>query len=68
MNNRDNKHRHDQQTLHPRHDHKTREVVDQAIAAVPAIGVHDAAAFLAAMKVPHEVALRTLVYPKKRRG
>jgi hypothetical protein len=65
MNNRAIKRRHDQ--MHPRHDQKTRAVVDQAIAAVPAIGIRDAAEFLSAMNVPPEVAVRTLVYPHKRR-
>lgn len=53
--------------LHPRRDQKTRAVVDQAIAALPAIGLKDAAAFLSAMRVPPEVAVRTLIYPNKRR-
>jgi hypothetical protein len=66
MKNRDIKRRHDQ--MHPRHDQKTRAVVDQAIAAVPAIGIREAAEFLSAMKVPPEVAVRTLVYPNKRRN
>ena len=66
MNNRDIKHRHDH--MHPRHDQKTREVVDQAIAAMPSIGLRDAAEFLSAMKVPPEVAVRTLVYPHRRRS
>lgn len=52
---------------HPRADQKTREVVDQAIAAVPAVGLRQAAEFLSAMNVPHSVALRTLVYPQRRR-
>lgn len=54
--------------LHKRADNKTREVVDQAIAAVPAVGLRQAAEFLSAMKVPHSVALRTLVYPQRRRA
>ncbi len=66
MNNRSNKRHHDQQ--HPRHDQRTREVVDQAIAAMPDIGLQQAAEFLSAMKVPPEVAVRTLVYPHKRRS
>ncbi|NRR28762.1 hypothetical protein HSX11_01055 [Oxalobacteraceae bacterium] len=66
MNIRDIKHRHDQQ--HPRHDHKTRDVIDQAIAAMPDVGLQQAAEFLSAMKVPPEVAVRTLVYPHKRRN
>lgn len=51
-----------------RHDMKTRAVVDQAIAALPAVGIKDAAEFLSAMKVPTEVAVRTLVYPGRRRS
>ncbi len=66
MNSRDIKRRNDQ--LHPRHDQKTRAVVDQAIAALPAIGLRDAAEFLSAMKVSPEVAVRTLVYPNRRRN
>ena len=54
--------------LHARRDHKTRAVVDQAIAALPAIGLKEAAEFLSAMNVPPEVAARTLVYPHKRRN
>ena len=54
--------------IHPRRDQKTRAVVDQAIAALPAIGLREAAAFLSAMKVPPEVAARTLIYPHKRRN
>lgn len=53
---------------HPRTDLWTREVVDQAIAAVPEIGLRQAAEFLSAMNVPHSVALRTLVYPQRRRN
>ncbi|SFV14174.1 hypothetical protein [Pseudoduganella namucuonensis] len=52
---------------HVRSDMKTREVVDQAIAAVPAIGLRQAAEFLSAMNVPPSVAIRTLVYPHRRR-
>jgi len=50
-----------------RTDHRTRDVVNQAIAALPEIGLKRAAEFLAAMGVPHEVAVRTLVYPSMRR-
>jgi hypothetical protein len=46
----------------------TREVVDQAIAAMPAIGLRQAAEFLSAMKVPPAIAVRTLVYPHRRRN
>jgi len=51
-----------------RHDMKTRAVVDQAIAALPAVGIREAAEFLSAMKVPADVAVRTLVYPGRRRN
>jgi hypothetical protein len=50
-----------------RSDLRTRDVVNQAIAALPEIGLKRAAEFLAAMGVPHEVAVRTLVYPTMRR-
>ncbi|MBV8124510.1 MAG: hypothetical protein JO370_10570 [Paucibacter sp.] len=51
-----------------RQDHKTRAVVDQAIAALPSVGLKEAAAFLSAMRVPSDVAVRTLVYPNRRRN
>ena len=51
-----------------RNDHHTREVVNQAIAAVADVGIAQAAEFLKAMNVPPEVAVRTLVYPHKRRN
>lgn len=57
-----------QRPSHLRTDMWTREVVDQAIAAVPEIGLRQAAEFLSAMNVPHSVALRTLVYPQRRRN
>lgn len=60
--------RSDSRPHHARADIKTREVVDQAIAAVPAVGLRQAAEFLSAMKVPHAVAVRTLVYPNRRRA
>lgn len=66
MNSRDIK-RHSGQ-LHQRHDQKTRAVVDQAIAAVPSIGLREAAEFLSAMNVPPEVAVRALIYPSRRRS
>lgn len=53
---------------HIRTDMWTREVVDQAIAAMPAIGLRQAAEFLSAMKVPPDIAVRTLVYPQRRRN
>jgi hypothetical protein len=57
-------------TLHRqqvRSDLRTRDVVNQAIAALPEIGLRRAAEFLAAMGVPHHVAVRTLIYPSQRR-
>ena len=51
---------------HPsRTDFFTRDVVNQAIAAIPTLGVQQAAEYLAAMKVPPEVAIRTLIYRGK---
>jgi hypothetical protein len=52
---------------HPRTDFRTRDVVNQAIASIPVVGLQRAAEFLAAMNVPAEVAIRTLVYPHLRR-
>ena len=49
-----------------RSDFRTRDVVNQAIAAVPTLGVQKAAEFLASMNVPSEVAIRTLVYGARR--
>ena len=46
----------------PRTDFFTRDVVNAAIAAIPTLGVQQAAEYLAAMKVPPEVAIRTLKY------
>ncbi|MES2263212.1 MAG: hypothetical protein V4724_32215 [Pseudomonadota bacterium] len=57
----------DPRPQHPRADMKTREVVEQAIAAVPDVGLRQAAEFLSAMNVPPAVAVRTLVYPQRRR-
>ena len=50
---------------HPRTDFFTRDVVNQAIAAIPTLGVQQAAEYLAAMKVPPEIAIRTLIYKGK---
>lgn len=50
-----------------RSDFRTRDVIDQAIASIPTVGMQRAAEFLAAMNVPAELAIRTLVYPKRRR-
>lgn len=48
-------------------DLRTRDLVDQAIASVPTLGLQRAAEFLATMNVPAEVAVRVLVYPQRRR-
>jgi hypothetical protein len=48
-------------------DMRTRDLVNQAVASVPTLGLQQAAEFLAAMGVPAEVAVRTLVYPHRRR-
>lgn len=52
---------------HARTDHHTRDIVDQAIAALPKVGLRRAAEFLAAMNVAPDVAVRTLCYPHRRR-
>lgn len=51
----------------PRTDMRTRDLVNQAVASVPTLGLQRAAEFLAAMNVPAEIAVRTLVYPARRR-
>lgn len=56
-----------QPAAHPRTDFRTRDVVNQAVAAIPTLGLQKVAEFLSAMNVPPEVAIRTLVYPSKRR-
>ena len=48
-------------------DLRTRDLVNQAIASVPTLGLQRAAEFLATMNVPAEVAVRVLVYPQLRR-
>jgi hypothetical protein len=53
--------------VHPRTDFRTRDVVNQAIAAIPTLGLQKVAEFLSAMNVPPDVAIRTLVYPHRRR-
>lgn len=58
---------HRQDIKHPRTDFRTRDVVNQAIASIPTVGLQRAAEFLSAMNVPAEVAIRTLVYPERRR-
>lgn len=50
-----------------RTDLRTRDLVNQAVASVPTLGLQRAAEFLAAMNVPAEIAVRTLVYPQRRR-
>jgi predicted membrane chloride channel (bestrophin family) len=58
------------QVAHPRvvrTDLRTRDLVNQAVASVPTLGLQRAAEFLAAMNVPAEIAVRTLVYPQRRR-
>ena len=49
-------------------DMRTRDLVNQAVASIPTLGQQRAAEFLAAMNVPAEVAVRTLVYPDRRRS
>ena len=49
-------------------DHRTRDLVNQAVASVPTLGLQRAAEFLATMNVPAEVAVRALVYPQQRRA
>jgi hypothetical protein len=51
----------------PRTDMRTRDLVNQAIASIPTLGLQRAAEFLASMNVPTEVAVRALVYPHRRR-
>ncbi len=54
-------------SAHIRTDFRTRDVVNQAIAAIPTLGLQKAAEFLSAMNVPPEVAIRALAYPVKRK-
>jgi len=51
-----------------RTDLRTRDLINQAIASVPTLGVQRAAAFLAAMNVPAEIAVRCLCNPQRRRS
>ncbi|OON63497.1 hypothetical protein B0920_09060 [Massilia sp. KIM] len=51
-----------------RTDIRTRDLINQAIASVPTLGLQRAAEFLATMNVPAEVAVRVLVYPQRRRA
>jgi hypothetical protein len=55
------------QVRRQRTDMRTRDLVNQAVASVPTLGLQRAAEFLAAMNVPAEIAVRTLVYPNRRR-
>jgi hypothetical protein len=52
----------------PRMDMRTRDLINQAVASIPTLGLQRAAEFLAAMNVPAEIAVRTLVYPHRRRS
>jgi hypothetical protein len=56
------------QVRRQRTDMRTRDLVNQAVASVPTLGLQRAAEFLAAMNVPAEIAVRTLVYPNRRRS
>lgn len=51
---------------HPRSDFRTRDVVNQAIAAMPTLGVQQCAEYLSSMQVPPAVAIRAL--SQKRRA
>ena len=55
-------------TRHKRVDGRTSDLVNQAIASIPTLGLQRAAEFLATMNVPVEVAVRALVYPARRRA
>jgi hypothetical protein len=48
-------------------DTRTRDLINQAVASIPTLGLQRAAEFLATMNVPAEVAVRVLVYPNRRR-
>lgn len=50
-----------------RTDIRTRDLINQAVASIPTLGLQRAAEFLATMNVPAEVAVRVLVYPNRRR-
>jgi hypothetical protein len=51
-----------------RTDARTCDLINQAIASIPSVGLQRAAEFLASMNVPAEIAIRTLVYPARRRA
>jgi hypothetical protein len=55
-------------TRQQRVDSRTSDLVNQAIASIPTLGLQRAAEFLATMNVPAEVAVRVLVYPARRRA
>lgn len=57
----------EQGSVHIRTDFRTRDVVNQAVAAIPTLGLQKAAEFLSSMNVPPEVAIRALAYPVKRK-
>ena len=50
-----------------RTDVRTRDLINQAVASIPTLGLQRAAEFLATMNVPADVAVRVLVYPNRRR-
>ena len=52
----------------PRTYMRTRDLINQAVASIPTLGLQRAAEFLAAMNVPAEIAVRALVYPDRRRA
>jgi hypothetical protein len=51
----------------PRTDVRTRDIINQAVASIPTVGLQRAAEFLEAMNIPPETAVRVLVYPNRRR-
>jgi hypothetical protein len=51
-----------------RTDVRTCDLINQAIASIPSVGLPRAAEYLASMNVPAEIAIRTLVYPARRRA
>lgn len=57
----------EQGAMHIRTDFRTRDVVNQAIAAIPTLGLAQAAEFLSAMNVPPAVAIRALAYAVERK-
>lgn len=56
-----------QVVFRPRTDLQTRDVINQAVASIPEVGLKRAAEFLGTMNVPAETAVRALVYPNRRR-